>query len=363
MEHGGDVYTEGILKGRELLDFSSNINPLGVPSSFKKNVDEALKNVERYPDVEYRKVKYIIRKYLDFSENYFGNNKCNGELSLDDSDIVLGNGASEIIDLVISCFNSVCIVVPSFIEYEKDALKWGCSVSYSSLTDNMDYDYEDIKLKIKNADALILGNPNNPNGGIIDKDKFYEIVNFCNKNHKTIIIDEAFVEFTGKIGCSFLREMKQFRCIFIVRALTKFFALPGIRFGYGVCKDVKLMDKIRTKQNPWNINCFAETAAEYVLQDECYMDNSLKWIEMERKFMLESLKAIPVVEKTYDTYSNFVLCKLGDMSCEKLYRKCLNAGILIRKCSNFRKLDDRFIRLAIKDRSRNQRLLSVLGNI
>ncbi|MEY8000258.1 histidinol-phosphate transaminase [Clostridium sp. Mt-5] len=363
MEHGGDIYTEGLLKGRELLDFSSNINPLGVPDSFKRNIEESLKAVEKYPDMEYRELKWNIKQYLNFSKDYFGNHEYNKKSTLEDRDIVLGNGAAEIIDLAISCFKSICIVVPSFIEYEKDAAKWNCNISYSNLTENMDYDYEDIKLKLKCAEALILGNPNNPNGGVINKDKFREIINWCSKNHKTIIIDEAFVEFTGKSGCSFLEEMEQCKCIFIVRALTKFFALPGIRMGYGLCKDEKLMDMIRARQNPWNINCFAETAAKYVLGDRHYMDSSLKWIENERKFMLENLNKIPIIKRVYHTYGNFVLCEIQNMNCQDLYELCLKKGILIRKCSNFKGLDDKFIRVAIKDRDKNRKILNVLKKL
>ena len=363
MEHGGDIYTEGLLKGKELLDFSSNINPLGVPDSFRKNIGEALESVEKYPDAEYRKLKCNIKRYLKFSKNYFGNSRYDGENVIDDRDIVLGNGAAEIIDLAISCFKSICIVVPSFIEYEKGALKWKCSISYSNLTENMDYDYQDIKSKIKDAEALILGNPNNPNGVIIDKSRFHEIVNFCSENHRTIIIDEAFVEFTGKRNCSFLEEMEQNRCIFVVRALTKFFALPGIRMGYGLCRDRKLMDKIRAKQNPWNINCFAETAGKYVLRDKSYMDSSLEWIENERKFMMDNLSKIHIIEKVYDTFSNFILCRIQGVNCEELYKRCLEKGILIRKCSNFKGLDCRFIRLAIKDRAKNQKLINLLKKI
>lgn len=363
MEHGGDIYTEGILKGRKLLDFSSNINPLGVPDSFKRNIGEALENVEKYPDAKYRELKGNLRQYLYFAENYFGNCRNSKVVNLEDRDIVLGNGAAEIIDLVISCFKNICIVVPSFIEYKKDAVKWKCNINYSSLTEDMDYDYDDIKLKLQSADALILGNPNNPNGKTIDRERFHDIINWCDKNQRTIIIDEAFVEFTGKSGCSFLDEMKYHKCIFIVRALTKFFALPGIRMGYGLCKDEKLMDIIRSRQNPWNVNCFAETAARYVLKDRAYMDSSLQWIESERKFMLENLKEIPVIEKVYPTSSNFVLCKIQGMDCDEFYEMCLKKGVLIRKCSNFRGLDHRFIRLAIKDRDKNQRLMDILGKM
>lgn len=368
MEHGGDIYTEGILKGREILDFSSNINPLGVPKSFTDHIDEAIKAVEKYPDAEYRSLKKCIKEYLDFSVDYFkcgayDKNYKESEFFISEKDIILGNGAAEIIDLSISCFKKVCIAVPSFIEYEKNALKWGCDIIYSTMKKDMTYDYEDILLQTQKSDVLIIGNPNNPNGGIIDKDKFKKILDFCEENNKTIIIDEAFIEFTGKNNFSFLEKMKNYKCILIIRALTKFFALPGIRIGYGISKNQELIDKIKSKQNPWNVNCFAEIAAKYVLKDRNYIEDSLIWIDEERKYMISNLKKVGLIEEVYNTYSNFVLCKLKSLHCDELYKICLDKGIAIRKCDNFKTLNDKYIRLAIKNRESNNKIIKLLNSL
>ncbi len=371
MEHGGDIYTQGLLKGKQILDFSSNINPLGIPESFKNNIEEALESVERYPDVEYRTLKNYIKEYIEFSRKYFDEGEKKHEniteklnqSVLSSNNIVLGNGAAEIIDLVISCFSRVCIVVPSFIEYEKNALKWQCSIEYSLLKNDMTYDYDDINSKIIAADALIIGNPNNPNGGVIDKKRFKAILDFCEENNKTIIIDEAFIEFTGRNGFSLLEQIQNYKCIFIIRALTKFFAMPGIRMGYGISNDEELINKIRNKQNPWNINCFAETAVKYVLNDRDYIEKSLKWIEEEREFMARQLKKINFIEEVYNTYTNFVLCKLKKLDCHKLYDLCLEKGIAIRKCQNFKGLNEKYIRLAIKDRKNNEKVIKLLNSL
>lgn len=364
LEHGGDVYTEGIFKGKELIDFSSNINPLGVPSSFKQNINEALESMERYPDVKYRNVKKHLKNYMKFSSSYFDSeNQSLKRFTVDEEDIVLGNGAAEIIDLAISCFKSICIVVPSFIEYEKNAVKWGCSIEYSYLKKDMTYDYKDILSKMKNSEALIIGNPNNPNGNVINESKFKDIMDYCEKNNKIIIVDEAFSEFTGKKGYSILKNTEEYDCIFIIKALTKFYAMPGIRMGYGVSKNKELIEKIKEKQNPWNINCFAEVAVKYVLKDQQYIEESLKWIEEERNFITGKLKNVDFIEKVYLTYSNFVLCKLKNIDCHKLYDLCLEKGIVIRKCDNFKGLNEEYVRLAIKDRQSNEKIIEVLNSI
>lgn len=348
--HGGDIYTDGILKGRKLIDFSSNINPLGVPKVFAQHLGEAVEVLDRYPDVKYRSLKKNLLDYL----------KCS---SLYDSNIILGNGAAEVIDLVVSCFKKILIIVPSFLEYELNAKKWGCEVVYSHLDADMQLDYSDIQNKLASCDAVILGNPNNPNGGLVYKEKFIKILELSEISKKTIIIDEAFIEFTGSNQNSFIEEIKTYKCIFIIRALTKFFALPGIRFGYGISRDIPLLDKIRLKQNPWNINCFAEIAAKYVLKDTQYIDKSRSWIEKEKVYLPEKLKKMKFIEKVYKTNTNFVLCKLKQMNCNELYDLCMKKGIIIRRASNFKDLDDSYVRFAIKDRYKNDLLLSTLETL
>ena len=371
MQHGGDVYTDGILKGRELIDFSSNINPLGVPESFVKHIGEGIQALNRYPDAKYRQLKGFLIEYINKSsqlfcfnmnENKSGVNKENKNI-IEENDLVLGNGAAEIIDLVISCFNSILIMTPSFGEYQEDAEKWGLNITHLPMNENMEYDYKAIKGNIDNVDALIIGNPNNPNGGIIDKDKFLPILRYCEEKGKTIIIDEAFIEFTGNIENSFVEELKDFKCIFIIRALTKFYAMPAVRLGFGISKNEEILNRIRKKQNPWNINCFAELAAKYVLKDKEYICKSIKWINEERNYLPKELSNISYIEKVYQTYSNFVLCKLRGIDCNKLYDLCLKEGIVIRKCDNYIGINKSFVRFAIKDRKRNELLIRTLKKL
>lgn len=360
MIHGGDVYTDGLHKGRELIDYSSNINPLGVPKSFIDNISEAVIALTRYPDIQYRDVLRALKEYTHCPEEYF----------------VLGNGAAEIIDLVIACHKSLLIVVPSFVEYEIDAKKWECNIEYSYLKQRtneisllkdeyveLSYDYEDILIKLQKVEGVILGNPNNPNGNIIDKVEFRKILEYCEMNNKIIIIDEAFIEFTGDEQHSFEREVKTYKCLFIIRALTKFFAMPGIRFGYGISSNDALVKKIKEKQNPWNINCFAEVAACNVFKDREYIGKSKEWIREERPSFLKSLKNLSFIDEVFLTYGNFVLCKLNGLDSEELYKLCLAQGFVIRRADNFRGLDKHYIRLAIKDRSSNKKLITMFENL
>lgn len=345
--HGGDIYTNGILKGKNLIDFSSNINPLGVPESFVRNIDEAINNLDKYPDIHYRKTIEYLKEYTGIDKTYF----------------LLGNGAAELLDLSISLFKRVVLVVPSFIEYEESAAKWGCEITYSYLNEDFTINYADILEKLENNDALIIANPNNPNGGCIESEKLQPIMEYCERENKKIIIDEAFIEFAGINEFSLEKDLDKFNCMIIIRALTKFFALPGIRFGYAMTSDKLLYKKIQNKQLPWNINCFAEVAVKYVLFAEDYITKSNLWLKEEKEYFLGKLRKLKMFESVYDTNGNYVLCKLNRLDCSELYNKLSEKGILIRRCDDYVGLNNKYVRIAIKDRELNSIILRSLEDI
>ncbi|WP_428830230.1 pyridoxal phosphate-dependent aminotransferase [Clostridium tetani] len=367
LRHGGDIYTDGILKGRKLIDFSSNINPLGIPKSFTENIQEAIDNLNKYPDIKYRTLKGNIVEYINKSKVLFQRDKKvieNGYIEIvDENSIVLGNGAAEIIDLVISTLKRIMIITPSFGEYEENAEKHGCEILYVNSTENMDYDYESILNNLNKVDGIILGNPNNPDGRILKEEEFKPILDYCEKNNKLVIIDEAFIEFVGDMSKSYVEKIKNYKCLFIIRALTKFYAMPGIRFGFGISRDKKVIEEIKSLQNPWNINAFAEVAAKYVLKDKEYIKKSLQWITEEREILLEEIRKLGFIEKAYNSNGNFILCKLKNIDCEQLYDLCLKEDIVIRKCDNYKGLDKFFVRVAIKDRQTNKILIDKLNKI
>lgn len=345
IEHGGDIYTEGRFKGVKLLDFSSNINFLGVPDSFKANVHKALEDMTCYPDLKYREVKYHIKEYLK------------GDLR--EENIILGNGAAEIISLAIGALVKPCIVVPSFSEYEAAVKIKSKEIVFSPLNEDFSYNYGDIKDKLKECDGLVIANPNNPNGGIINREAFKEIIGYCEKNKKRIIIDEAFVEFINDNNQSFIDKCCSFRCLFIIRALTKFFGMPGVRLGYGVSSDMDFINSLSKHQIPWNINTFAELAVKSVLKDGKYINDSKTMLLKERTYFTHKLQEFKFVDKIFESHANFILLRLRKITGEDIFNYCISKDVLIRRCRNFRGLDDSFIRLAIKSREDNNKLLSI----
>lgn len=378
--HGGNIYKVFREKNlKEILDYSSNINPYGIPESLKKRITENLEILERYPDPD----------YVELREKLAHLNKVGM------SDIVLGNGATEIIFLFMKVINpkKILIVSPTFGEYERAVKAVGTSrnsIDLSCSDDNknienkkIEIEYfelkesDDFKLNIGNLknqlekkyDLLIICNPNNPTGKFLKLAETEEILKECNKYDTKLFIDEAFIEFLADgMKESIINTEENKKNLFVTRAFTKFFAIPGLRLGYGMYFDKELEKKISEKKEPWSVNNIAEMAGLTVLDDTEYIEKTLKWIVEEKIYMYEKLNEISGI-KSYETEVNFITGKIDEklfsegLNVKVLREKMLEQGILIRDASNFKFLDERFFRLAIKDRESNKRVIEVLREI
>ena len=378
--HGGNIYKVFREKNiKEILDYSSNINPYGIPESLKKRITENLEILERYPDPD----------YVELREKLANLNK------VDISDIVLGNGATEIIFLFMKVINpkKILIVSPTFGEYERavkateipgDIVSLSCSDDNKNIENKkIEIEYfelkesDDFKLNIGNLknelekkyDLLIICNPNNPTGKFLKLAQTEEILKECNKYDTKLFIDEAFIEFLADgMKESIINTEENKKNLFVTRAFTKFFAIPGLRLGYGMYFDKELEKKISEKKEPWSVNNIAEMAGLTVLDDTEYIEKTLKWIVEEKIYMYEKLNEISGI-KVYETEVNFITGKIDEklfsegLNVKILREKMLEQGILIRDASNFKFLDERFFRLAIKDRESNKRVIEVLKGI
>ena len=236
---------------------------------------------------------------------------------------------------------------------------------------------DDFKLNIHNLknelekkyDLLIICNPNNPTGKFLKLDETEEILKECNKYNTKLFIDEAFIDFL-KDGMkeSIIDTKEDKQNLFVTRAFTKFFAMPGLRLGYGIYFDKKLEKRISEKKEPWSVNNIAEIAGLTVLDDTKYIEETLKWIAEEKTYVYEKLNEINGI-KPYKTEVNFITVKIEDnfilkgLNVKRLRGKMIEKGILIRDASNFKFLDERFFRLAIKNRKNNTRVIEVLKEI
>ena len=352
--HGGNIYEYE--KNGKLLDFSSNINPFGVPESFKNNIDRAISNLVKYPDINYRSLRANLESYT----------------GVQSSCIFPGNGAVDIIykGIKASGAEKVIIAAPTFAEYRRGAKIAGKEYEEIQLQ-NLNTGTLDVIEALKVLDQetskkilFIICNPNNPNGGLTRTDDLEQLAKNLESKGGRLLIDEAFIEFTGGYPySSFFRKLEKYNNTMVVRAMTKFFGMPGIRFGYGLTYDKKWLQEIESISEPWAVNTFAELAVDTVLSDKEYIEKTKDWINLERGFMEKELGNISGLI-VFPTHSDFLLCridkKVTGTNGDELYEKLLEKKILIRKSTGFTGLGEEYFRLAIKDRKSNMKLIDEL---
>ena len=345
--HGANVDNMAKKFGKnenDIIDFSSNVNP-HIISDLGKYVLEGLEKSRSYPDINYTNLRNNISDYI----------KVDSEL------IIPGNGATEIIYLLMkSIKRRLAILNPTFSEYGRGAKLNNLEIIDFHLKEenNFSIDLDEIQKNMDKFDSLFVCNPNNPNGKVKDLN---ELLDLMIENDKLLIVDETFMEFVGEEEKYSL--IKQTPNLFILKAVTKFFGMPGLRLGYGVTSNKQIINNIYEYKEPWTINSFAENLSNYLFKDKEYINGSKDYYINERKFMLEELRKISRL-KVYDTDTNFVLIKLDDDEANSLKLELFEKyNILIRDASNFIGLDKSYIRVAIKSHNDNKVLIESLRKI
>lgn len=346
MIHGGDLLSYEDYFDGELVDYSSNINPLGVPKGLREKVFESFASVEAYPDIQYRELRKSISEYLG----------CGVE------NVLVGNGAMEIIDLFNLWADRVITTEPAFIEYKLRGQVHGKEVIEIGYKDDFKLDLDQLKGTLKKKDLIILGNPNNPTGLRIEEEKLIKIYELVKERGAFMVLDEAFFEFAPEDYDSVqLFKADGYKNVGIIRAATKFFAIPGLRLGYG-CVSEEMREIIEGLSMPWSVNSLAEAAGRYIFQDEEYIRKSKEYISEERDFLLEELNGIEGI-KAFKTHTNYILIRLENKTEDQVFESLLRRGFVVRKCSSFKSLKNNHIRIAIKDRENNKNFIKALKSI
>ena len=344
--HGGDVYK---YSGR-IIDFSSNINPMGVPDSFKRLLSERLEDFTRYPDLEYQEVREHVAAYLQISNTEY---------------IIPGNGAVELIYKLAASSGAERVVSlsPTFSEYRRAANAAGLEFSdipaFSS--DFSTINMEMLLENIRPHSLVIICNPNNPTGTLVGKAAMREFAAALLKLDCRLIIDEAFMEFTDSYpGNSMVDTVEEFMNITVIRAATKFFGMPGIRLGYAVTANIEAAKGAKELMEPWNLNSAAVIAACSIFEDQGYIEKARTWVKSEREYLYEGLGNFKEL-RVYPSKANFHLVELINMkmTAPQLKADMVKNGILIRTAEGFNGLSEFHFRLAVKDRSSNETLLKL----
>ncbi|WP_234121927.1 pyridoxal phosphate-dependent aminotransferase [Clostridium hydrogenum] len=344
MFHGGDTFSyKGKFNGK-IIDYSSNINPMGPPKALKAELLKAYEELTSYPDIQYRELRHNIAKYL----------KC------DYREVIVGSGAMELISNMCLLFNRIVVFVPCFGEYIKRPKVLGKEVITLKMDENFKITFDSLKNTLRKDDLLILGNPNNPTGLRIEKEVLLKLYEIVKEKDAFLLLDEAFYEFCPEDYDS-IELFREEEKVCVVRAATKFFALPGIRLGYAFVNET-FREKYIKIESPWSVNSYANAAGRVIFKDKAYIEKVKRETEKERNFMLNKLSNINWI-RSFESHTNFILIKLLKGEEDEIFDKLIYKGFMIRKASSFEGLDKTYIRLAVKDRESNEALIRALEEI
>lgn len=350
--HGGNIYAfarERRIPLEEVLDFSASINPLGWPREVASAYRNALSHAVHYPEPYAETLTAVLARYHDLALN----------------NLVVGNGSTQLIYLLARVFKSqrVLIVSPTFSEHEAAFRCAGTRVTRFLLQPpTFVLTIAQLRLQLAEGyDTLILTNPNSPTGTMVPHDAMQEIVQLCRRLGVRLLVDETFVDWCEDASLKALVQGQPH--LVILRSLTKFFAIPGLRVGY-VIAHPKNTQRLSTQLEPWSVNTIAQAVATVCVNDSSFIDRSCVFMVRERQWFERQLRAIADLE-TFPSSANFFLVKIKrrDLTAADVARQVAESNILIRDCANFPGLNKQFFRIAVRRRIDNKYLLAALQAI
>ncbi|PYS05114.1 MAG: hypothetical protein DMG16_00560 [Acidobacteria bacterium] len=343
LNHGGRALAfarERNLDYRDILDFSANINPLGPSPIAVAALRECLHTAAVYPEEIPTRFAQCLSDQLCIPANK----------------ILPGNGATELIYFWLRTKRpqTATLIVPTFSEYRRALESSGTAIKVTTLRPDHHFRLPTIQPV---GDVVILTNPNNPTGAYVPPEPLLEWLEQISVSTQ-ILLDEAFIEFTGQP--SMVRYIEKFPNLWVLRSMTKFYAIPGLRLGYLVGQGVPSLTQSR---EPWQVNNLAEIAGLTSLADLSYREASLQLVQRERIWLWKELHALAHV-RAFPTAANFFFAGCdSDRMLDELIATLAEERILIRDCRSVEGVDGPCFRFAIRKRAENIRLLNYLRRI
>lgn len=345
VRHGGNVFRAALdlgLRGTSVLDFSASINPLGMPPAARHAIKTWVGDVLHYPDIESTRFREAV------AERY----------GLDPASVMPGNGSTELIYLIPRALKPrrVLIASPTFSEYERACGLAGAKVEHFEMAASGGFlpDMDSFGRAMKKADMAFFCNPGNPSGAVLPREGVLTLASLARKNKCVLVIDEAFIEFCPEHSVLGVDNEN----LIVLRSLTKFYALAGLRAGFSHLPKT-LMSRILRYKEPWSMNVFAERAAVVALGQSGFINRSLKYVERERGLLKRKLEALGC--SVYPSDANYLLLRTS--KAKRLVRGLYKQGILVRDCSDFRGLGKSHLRVAVRTRKENSILVTAMAGI
>ncbi len=344
--HGGNIYSYS--DSTAVLDFSANINPFGLPLTVKKALQNAENACIVYPDPYCRAVSNQIGEY----------EKVPPEM------VLCGNGAADLIYRIVAALKPkrALLLAPTFSEYEQAVRLFGGTVYYHFLREENEFRLEEDFLQSLNSvqpDIVFLCNPNNPTGKTVSAEQRLSTAAWCRRNHAILVADECFLDFVpGGEALSLIKEAEKNPSIIVLRAFTKFFAMPGVRLGYSICGNAAIREKIWEAGQPWSVSGVAQLCGVAALCDKEYIAQTKRELPQLRADLQTELEKLPL--RVYDSAANYILFRT---SLPQLEQKTAERNILIRNCANYNGLREGYYRVAVRSAEDNRRLIRTLSEI
>ncbi len=357
MSHGGDVWgfsRKYNIPLEQVLDFSGPINFLGPSQKAVEAIKQQAKLIRFYPDPNPAELKEEVAKYV-------GHGVC-------ESNIVLGNGSIELIYMIAEIFPGsykAVIPVPSFTEYEKAVLRVHGETIFVQLPEDFSLDTERIKKAVtEDTKLLCICNPHSPSGTLYNRDTVLNLLDFCQKKEIIFSVDENYIEFASEGEENTMAGyVKEYPNLFVIRSVTKFYGMPGIRFGYGIAAE-NLVENLETTRQPWSINTLAGFATLAAFNDKSFIENTRSTIASEKAEFADMLSEIDGLH-VFPSQTNFLLVKILNpkFTSTGLREEMAKKGMLIRDCSTFVGLDEHFFRVTVRAGKDNIKLVAALEKI
>lgn len=345
-QHGGDVYSNKLApNGKPFVDFSANINPLGIPNGVKVALRNALKQCVNYPDPFCRELRTATANFLQVAEE----------------NIFFGNGAADVLFRLALALKprKALLLAPTFADYEKALRSVDCDIEYYNLQEEKAFKVQqDILQAITpEIDIVVICNPNNPTGQLTNRELLLEILNKCVEVNAKLLIDECFMDFVDETKAFSMRGLLAgYPNLIILKAFTKTFAIPGVRLGYCLCADQELHQRLHQCGQDWSVSVLAQEAGKAALLEKEYLEKSFELIQRERKYLIRHLKCLGA--KIYGSEANYIFFKMKQP--KNLVEILKEQGYLIRSCANYHNLGEDYYRIAVKVRCFNYGLIKAI---
>ncbi len=359
--HGGNLAWAAAISGcppDAIIDFSASISPLGPPKSAISAIVANLENLSHYPDPDYRELRTALGKLHQLSPDW----------------ILPGNGSAELLTWAgwdLATFAATALVTPAFGDYNRSLKAFNANIypfSIFGVQQELDSAFlhcdrtfllsaqSSLRSYSPLERGLLLNNPHNPSGKLFLLESIAPYLD----EFALVVVDEAFMDFLPpEQQQSLIPLVEKYPNLVILRSLTKFYSLPGLRIGYAIAHPDRL--KLwQSRRDPWSVSTLAAAAAIAIIQDTAFQQQTWAWLPPAREQLFTNLSQLPGLQP-WASAANFLLVQ-SSSSVKQLQQRLLQQHrILIRDCLSFPELGDSYFRVAVKSHQENEQLVNAIA--